>query len=429
MFGADCSALIGALPLSGGLCVCGWRCRAALRLALSIGAAAGVWILAGSVGADEPQDAGGALLTPDAAASGPLPGASLMPASSAQVPPSHPAPRVEITVAGNANEAGALETTIRGALGPSAVFPGFRGAPSIDPRDILTPPSRPSSAIARVWLDLQPGHVTVYIVDQPWERVLVRHIRSSGPIDPVAREEVAQVVTNAIEAMLAGGRIGVSREQAARSLTPLSPEPRRQQPAPRPSVAPLPKAVPSSEAARLWSMWLGYETMAWAAGPVFVHGPCAASALTWGAVSTSPEISLALHYRVPVVADGPPVGVRLDTFAIRSTASLAIWRSSTLQLRFGATTGVEFVHVEPQFAGDERLQLDSSRMMLVPTSGAWSGFGWRVWAHVTLHLRLGVDVDMKDTRFVVHRADREQTVLDPWRWRPFLQVWVGSFLL
>ncbi|MFO0571916.1 MAG: hypothetical protein U0263_40200 [Polyangiaceae bacterium] len=137
-----------------------------------------------------------------------------------------------------------MEHALAEPLGRLAVNVRSSRADAVDPKSVIDPSADRSDAFVRVWVDVSASdHVTLYFVDAAWERILVRHVPTPNALDEVEREEIAQIVRSAVEALLGGAKLGITRDEARAELLP---KPSHESPAPPP---PAPKA-PARKPAR-----------------------------------------------------------------------------------------------------------------------------------------------------------------------------------
>src|SRR5580658_1271399 len=85
------------------------------------------------------------------------------------------APRVvDLYLAASDSEAPAMEKVARELLERLDVTIRLTRIEHVDPRVVVKPDRSAAPAVARVWVDLTgEGPRTLYVVDAPWERVLV----------------------------------------------------------------------------------------------------------------------------------------------------------------------------------------------------------------------------------------------------------------
>ena len=140
-----------------------------------------------------------------------------------------PTPRdaVELTVAADPAQALAAEDVARDLLTTLPVTLTLSRAARVDPESIVAPFGHPrTAALAHAWIDLLDRDVaTLYVLAFRSERVLVRRFDRVGRSTPVVLEAMSHALVTAIEALQAGGQIGVSRDEFIATLRPPPPPP------------------------------------------------------------------------------------------------------------------------------------------------------------------------------------------------------------
>jgi hypothetical protein len=357
--------------------------------------------------------------------------------------------RVEVVTAGP--EAKELEDVLRELVGYLPVKPHYARVDTVDAREVLTPPPSPAPALARVWIDLSnPQRATVFIVDGPWERVLVRHIPLKSGVDEVAREQIAHVVSAAIDALANGAEIGLTREEVKRSLfgkdeeatPPLKEEPppprhERRHPAPGSSA---PAEDYSTRDVYDWSgpaldappldLGLYYEVESWSGDALFVHGPAAALHSAFTRALSGPGIWVSAQYRFAVTVDRPPIGVRLHTGGLRALGTYDFPLAPGTRLRTGAGLGVDVVDIEPRLieaGGNARPTQE--RTTFVPLARAAVALQQRLLERTNLTVAFALDVELSNARYTVDQNGSANEVFDPWTLRPAIFLGVSSYVI
>jgi hypothetical protein len=368
--------------------------------------------------------------------------------------------RVELLTAGPDAQARQLESVLRELIGYLSVSAEYARADSVDPREVVTPVRAARPVLARVWIDLsQPERATVYIVDGPWERVLVRHVPLKGGVDEVAREQLAHIVSSALEALSSGARIGLTREEVEHSMfgRPASPPHRdaasagsgapdrakTTEPSTSSSSSSSSSAAPEDYAARDVYEWhaqsldappldlgLYYELQAWSHDQLVVHGPGAALRARFQRARGGPGIWLSAQYRFAVTVDEPPIGVRLHSGAGRALGTFDWAVANRTELRAGLGIGLDVVDVEPrQLTAGAGTELAPERTTLVPLLRALVALEHRFVGNTAINAALALDLELIDARYVVERDDSKQLVFDPWTLRPAIVLGISSYVI
>ncbi len=334
---------------------------------------------------------------------------------------------VHVAIAGASGDADSLEALVREFMARVPVAVDYTRPSVIDATDVITPREGAAPAVARVWLDLgRGGRATVFLVDEPWERILIRHVDAPDGFDEVTRETVGHIVRSSVEAMLAGQRIGLAREEARAALgltaaTAAAPsgEPRDAPPAttPRDTDAPTPGARASRSPAPVLDLGIRYEGAAWSSDAPLVHGP--AATVGTSALGGSPGFGLELsgQYRFPVTIDERPAGVRLDSGALRLVGILDLAVTERLTARVAAGGGVDLVGVEARIIAGTDTTAEPAELTTVPIARLALGAGHLSKTGHGLWGALAAEMDLVNTRYVVDVEGAKATVFDPWRLR------------
>lgn len=332
---------------------------------------------------------------------------------------------VDVHLAGDGALLDALEGVLRERLAdvPVPIQGRFDRIPIVDPAAVVTPGETTQDELARIWVDLRGDRrYTVYIVDGAWERVLVRHLaRRANP--EVAFEEIGHIVELAVSALAAGERIGVVRDVARADLAIT--EPREgpfaiAAPAPRENLdRPLeePRAVAEEPVARaqvgaFWGATAYSGALELASGPglvLDVHHAIGRFSLGGDAMG---QVLLPSH------ADGRNATVRLtggNAFLL-ADGKLALSPRDTLALALGLGVQLERASAEgTPGAGvrfiDDVEAVSPTLRALVRYRHAWPLLGTFVGA--------GLDVPLRNTRYVLSRETAPLVLFEPWVARPF----------
>lgn len=323
---------------------------------------------------------------------------------------------VDLAIAGPQEPADRLEVVIRELLTDLSVELRTRRAESIEPREVVIPPQVPEPALARVWISIGTAYATVYLVDAPWERVLVRHVPISGGVDEVAREQLGYIVYSSVEALLAGAQIGLTREHA------------RQVFGVRPSTPPPTPAPPPDTSGVEPEVFIAYSLRLWAPGPELEHAPRIGVALLLGDGMPRPLIAVGVNLRATTATEADDMILELGGIDARfeAGAELQLAPDTTVQLAGGLL--LDFTRVTPVPTATSGISPQPASDTLTPFLTLRASVMHRVWRAFAIGGGLSVDVDLTDTRYVVAAGDDETVVLDPWTVRPALFVGLGARL-
>lgn len=308
-----------------------------------------------------------------------------------------PARTVDLTVARHA-DATALEAVVTDLLGelgvPVCVGPRRRVAR----RAIVNPRPAAATRLARVWIHRVGGIAEVWIVDGPWERVLTRRVElRRRRFDAVAREEIGQIVYSAAEALLAGLRIGVARQEVELPReAPAETEP----PPPRARAA---VEIAGRYAVRLAGADLGAAHEIGLAGRVDARAPAPVSLVSGARLAARLPARYASE---PVVVDAWELRVGVE-LGIRVHPADRAW------FRVVAIGGAQIERVQPGQAAPGVIAAEASSLA-APWLGAEVAAGGRLAAGLQLSGGLELAVDLPRRRFVLTGGpDRVEVALAP----------------
>ena len=334
---------------------------------------------------------------------------------------------VSITIAGTDDNAAAMTAVVSELLVPLAVEPQFARVESINIAAIATPQQDARPALARVWLDMTGGErATTYVVDAPWERVLIRHVLVHGAVDEVTREELAHIVASSVEALLAGGRIGIERQKAFASVVPKPPPPPEPPLPPRPPppvLAPLPPTAPSDEPSPL-RLGLGvfYELMTLGADGPLINGPGGALSLRHAAGSFQPGAVLTAQFRLPALAEMENVELELVGSALRLLAMGDLEFDSAFGLRLALGPGIDIDRVSPRLFGGVSGTVNDPSVEVSAVARAAAAGRLRLTSRLAFEVLLAADVALTHRDYAVRIAGEQRTILDPSRLRPVASI-------
>jgi len=297
-------------------------------------------------------------------------------------------------------DAAALDEVVHELLDRLHVLTCTRRAASVEPAEILERPESPPPAIARVWIARTSEGVRLYLVDSGWDRVLVRHVEQTGPLDEVAREELAHIVQSAVEALLSGATIGVARPELAR-------------PRPRPV-----------------ELLARYTLRVQGGGLGATHELGASAALTFSAGGVHPYGSLSIGYRLPSVVESTLVRIDVTAIAVRLEGGLAFPLLAATTLRATVGLGVDLLFVEPAAVAGVSIDPTESSRELAPLATIGVSVRQEFLAGIVGALGVGADIELLDTRFVVEEEEGAQpsVIADPNFLRPTAFIAIGGAL-
>ncbi|HEY4188043.1 MAG TPA: hypothetical protein VGP07_23405 [Polyangia bacterium] len=259
---------------------------------------------------------------------------------------------------------------------------------------------------ARVWVDLSPrDEARLTLRDEAENRYFVRRLPLARGLDEIGREEIAAVVRSATLAMLTGERGALTRAEAQAAVS--------QWPAATPRAAPPPvRAATAREATHVTPQTIELPRQrlsievgpAWSVQALARQIPAAQeAALTAALTGRHLSVWAELGYRLPVVYDGQPFGVRLTALSLR--AGMAVWTSPDRPLRWGAGAGAVAKRIWFSPRDDATVEAAGN--------GFFDALAGRVFFAlrylVTERLALGVDVHCEIATADVHFDFRDQS--------------------
>jgi len=345
------------------------------------------------------------------------------PAALAQDGPTPP-PVVDVILAVEEN-GDALEGVIVELLDGLDVEVRPARADAIDPRDVVEPPADPEPALARVWIAPGETAAVVYLADAPWERVLVRRVPLPGGLDEVAREQLAQIVHTAVEALQAGARIGLSRAEARETLVPEEPEPEPEPEQPEPEPEPEPPPPPPPPSIASMDVALGYVLSFWANGPRLSHGPSARGTVRIGRGPLRPLVALGLGFRPTQTSETGRLRLDRRSLEVRLEVGLESRMDSRTRLRLSAGLTIDVTEVEPREQPEGGVVPARATDTVTPLASVRLGVRRTLWEGLWAGAGVLLDVDLVDTRYVILASGDEEVALDPWTMRPSVWLEIG----
>jgi hypothetical protein len=280
-----------------------------------------------------------------------------------------------------------------------------------------------SGALAVLWFDFTgPSEVYLHVSGPESDRVLVRRLEPAAGEVGLA-EELAIIVRATVEALLAGGRIGVA--VAELGLAP-RPPPRAESgpPLPSPPERPEPRPEPEPSAASRLALLVGYALHVRSSAHPAVHG----LAIGLEAHIRGP-LFLSAGYRAfsPIEKRGELVDVRVA----RHPAQLGMALAFDLgRLRLGAGVEMQLDYLTEEVSnlseGMERAgDLDDLELSLLPRAELLV----RLADRLAIRAAAGAELPLNPRHFTAERAGRTEVLVDTWSARPLLELGIAGFLL
>ncbi|HVT08307.1 MAG TPA: hypothetical protein VHO67_12690 [Polyangia bacterium] len=317
-------------------------------------------------------------------------------------------PRVEVVVAADPAVAGGVAGALHDSLARQGLGVDTSVAPQIEPAQLVHPPEARTAVglVARVWLDLSAAQPTMYFLSEPSGLVYVRPLAVHSAPDAVELELIRFVVGGAVQALLEGQPLGVTRAEFARSLAVPPPPP------PPPAAVAIPPR---------WMIGAAYSAARLSAG-VIAHGPGLIGARLWPRL----HLGVILLQRLPVTLDSPaagatspPVSASLTASGVRLFAARPAHLTPRLWASAGLGAGVDVTRVAPGGPGATPAFWVTDPLLL------GMGSVQRAFGRFVAGVDAGVELDLIAPRYSALRPGQSVTVWTPARWRAFAGVRLG----
>lgn len=341
---------------------------------------------------------------------------------------------VEVRAAGRSDVVTVIESDLRAFGGRAGIDVRWEARESIDAREVLAERPPAGEVLARVWLDLgDPERAVLFIANGSNDRFLVRVVPITDAYGEMSRESLATIVESLVEALLAGGEIGVDRSAAAREIEtvvgPIAPPPPEGVVEPPVEVVPVLEAEPPVEpspAVLPSVVSLRYRLDLVAEGPAVRHGPelafswtdvgdAALAFLLAGVVRDDLPYALGDAARAVEIHGG---GLRVLSGLSGSVDEVFVW-----QVAVGG--GVDVAGVTPRFAAETGLVATDPFVLVVPIASAIAGAALRPARWIELTLGAGIDIDFAGHHFDVQSGPSSVVLAAPWVLHPFAFLGVG----
>jgi hypothetical protein len=336
-------------------------------------------------------------------------------------------PVVEIRAAADEATLEGMAARVRALEGRLDVSVRWIAPASIDVRDALAAGAR-EGLFARVWLDMSdPDRAILFLANERHDSFLVRFLPVHG-YGELAQESLTTVVETAIEALLAGGDIGIDRAAAVRELDARLPSieraPIEVEPAPPAIETPLP---PLAAPRRLASaITLAYRADVISEEPAVRHG--AELALSWTGFF-DPSLDLLVRFSAQIsapyllgdAAQGVSLsggGARIAIGAMGEAASIFVWQAAI-------GIGVDLSNASPRIAPDSGLLAAESFVVAVPIASALVAGALRPLPWIEIAIGGGLDVDLSAHRYAIRDGDAIEIAVAPWIVHPFAFLSLG----
>lgn len=332
---------------------------------------------------------------------------------------------VEVVATGDPVATSAVEALVRELLNRLPVVIRWADAPHIDPREVLADRTPDPGVVARVWVDLsRPTEARLFVANGASDHFLVRVVPAGDGHIEVEREAVAQIVGFAVEALLAGSEIGVTREAAAKQI--LTEPTRVETPVPLPPRVPEPRSFRAGISGELGA-FVGLRAL----GPGSASGvePGLLAGLRRTGVSAiQPVLVAELQYEAPLDLLGNAVAVRLEGAGGRLDGGILARLGSRVSIRATVGLGADAIHAQPYTPSGSAFTARAPFWLGAMVATARLGVEAVVASPVSLFASGGCDLDMSGVSFPVTTNGSAEPNVVPWRVWPVAQFGVSVAL-
>jgi hypothetical protein len=325
------------------------------------------------------------------------------------------APSVEIVATGDETATSAVESLVRELLRDLAVEIHWTRAPSIDPREVLSRRPPDVGLLARVWVDLSdPLGARMFIANATSDHFLVRIVPATKGDDDkkIENEAVAQIVSSSVQALLAGGNIGVTREAAVRQVELVAPPP-------VPDVIHVePRTRPGSTVLRELSGEVGafVALRGLGTGPILSFDTGLMGTLAgprrW---PVRPILILALQWDAPRDWQTHTIGVQLEGAGGSVQAGVRTQLGARVSLQASVGLGPEEIRVDPQAVPNAGFNPKSPFWVAAAMLTTRIGVEVLLVGPLSAFAMAGGDIDTSGVQFNVNDNGTLSSDVVPWR--------------
>lgn len=350
-------------------------------------------------------------------------------------------PQIEIVLAGASPHNDQAEQLLGDVLRSQGVPVTFVVVPTLDPDAAFSNRHVDISSLARVWIDLRrQDQIVLFLVDHNWEHALVRQVALTEGVDLVALEEVGQIVSAAIEALIAGRPLEMTPDEAAEMLQTVEPFeegrlPDAESSSPPGASAedtslPPPSASTPAEGPVDLELCALYAVAPWSSGEAPLHGPSFWFLVGFERVRLRPALALSIDYRVPSTIIRDDVEASIQRLQLRVDARIQLFSMGIVSMRLGIGGGVDLSFVDPELVTN-RGGLEASPSAVVAGPIVQGALSLNV--HLTstwfITFEVALSIEVKDLIYVFRIREESEVFFDPWRVLPFFSVGVAADLL
>jgi hypothetical protein len=328
-------------------------------------------------------------------------------------------PWVEVLIAGSDQEislmAEALDDQLRRLEVRLRIRTRRGQTPKVKVEEVLRPSEQAAAAVARMWFDLtESGQAALYITDGEWKRVYVRRLPLPHGLDEVAREQLTYIARTSLETLLAGGEIGVTREEFTRQLPARVPPPKTKTKPPRPAREPS------------WRPGVGafYQAGYYADRVPVMHGPGLYAGLLRSGSSLRPRLTLSGELYLEQRAENADVMARLNGSRLHLDLGFELDLGHVLFFGVLLGGGADLIRVTPERARDQTVSLSSQFWSIDPLVGLSLGLGYEL-GRLKAGLAGGTELATRSSHYVLWRDGERLLIYSPNRVRPWARLELG----
>jgi hypothetical protein len=346
---------------------------------------------------------------------------------------------VEVAAAGDPAVTTSMAERVR-ALGTRlGVSTHWQTRSGIDARDVLSDKHVDAGILARVWLDLSdPKRAVLYVANATHDRFLVRVVPANGGYGELTQESLTTIVESVIDALVAGGQIGVDRAEATRKIE--EDVGVRVEPPPPATLAPT-LAGPAAAAAPLRDegatasppprrpgvvVDAAYRVDVVANGPSIRQGPQVALSFTR---HLTPGVDLLVwfggHYAAPSTVGDASEQVRLHGGGGRAAAGVTGRAGAAFSWRAALGGGVDAFDVRANVAPQSGWVATDGYAIAVPIVTTFLGGSIHASRWLEIPFSFGLDVDPSSHHFDAQSGSERTVLARPWVAHPFGTIGIG----
>ncbi len=322
---------------------------------------------------------------------------------------------VDVVATGEPAATSAVEALVRELLNRLPVLIRWADAPHIDPREVLADRTPDPGVVARVWVDLsRPTEARLFVANGASDHFLVRVVPAGDGHIEVEREAVAQIVGFAVEALLTGSDIGVTREAAAKQI--LADPTRIETPVPVPRRAPEPRPFRAGVSGELGA-FVGLRALG--PGSAGVEPGLLAGVRGKGAGAVQPVLVLEWQYEAPLDLLGNAIAVRLEGAGGRLHGGILARLGSRVSIQATVGLGADAIHARPYAPAGSAFVARAPFWLGAMVATAGLAVDVVVASPIALFASAGCELDMSGVSFPVTTNGSAEPNVVPWRVWPF----------